>query len=72
MFVSELTIKNFRCFRDITLSFMDGMNVLIGENNSGKTTILKALEVIFGHAGAERLDADDFYRGTQVGKSLQR
>ena len=68
MFVSELTIKNFRCFRDITLSFMDGMNVLIGENNSGKTTILKALEVIFGHAGAERLDADDFYRGTQVGE----
>jgi putative ATP-dependent endonuclease of OLD family len=63
MFVSELTIKNFRCFRGIMLSFIDGMNVLIGENNSGKTTILKALEVIFCHAGAERLDVDDFYKG---------
>jgi putative ATP-dependent endonuclease of OLD family len=68
MFVSELTIKNFRCFRDITLSFIDGMNVLIGENNSGKTTILKALEVIFCHAGAERLDVDDFYKGIALGE----
>lgn len=68
MFVSELTIRNFRCFHDSTLSFIDGMNVVIGENNSGKTTILKALELIFCHTAAERLNVDDFYKGIELGE----
>lgn len=66
MYVSELTITNFKCFKDTALSFIDGMNVVIGENNSGKTTILKALELIFCHTTAERLNIDDFHKGIEI------
>lgn len=66
MFVSELSIKNFRCFQETTFSFIDGMNVIIGENNSGKTTILKALELIFCRTEVQRLDIDDFYKGIEL------
>jgi len=68
MYISELTISNFKCFKGTTLSFVDGMNVVIGENNSGKTTILKALELIFCHTTAERLNVDDFHKGIQIGE----
>ena len=37
-------IQNFRCIRDLTLD-LDETTVLIGENNSGKTAVLKAIEM---------------------------
>ena len=49
MYISQLRIKNFRCFKDdFIVKFNPGMNVIIGANNSGKTTIIRALEIIFG------------------------
>lgn len=37
--------------------------MLIGENNSGKTTILKALQLIFDNSVSKKLSIDDFYKG---------
>ena len=42
----KLEIENFKCFQKFELKLQD-FNVVIGVNNSGKTTILQAL--IFGH-----------------------
>ena len=42
--LTRLRIRNFRCIRDLTLDF-DEMTVLIGENNSGKTAVLRAIEL---------------------------
>lgn len=36
------------------------MNVIIGANNSGKTTIIRALEMIFGRNNTKKLSIDDF------------
>lgn len=60
MFISRLNIKNFRCFDDIEIEFNEGMNVLIGSNNAGKTTVIKALELIFNRSKSKALDIDDF------------
>src|SRR5699024_9571674 len=38
----------FRVFDDITLYFKNGLNILIGENNSGKTAIIDALRICLG------------------------
>ena len=43
MFVDQITIKNFRGIRDLSLK-LDETTVLIGENNTGKSTILAALD----------------------------
>src|SRR5690554_5398442 len=45
MKLREIKIKNFRCLVDVTVP-VDDTTVLIGENNSGKTTLLDALNII--------------------------
>jgi putative ATP-dependent endonuclease of OLD family len=46
VFLSKLTIKNFRRLDEITFNFVDGLNVIVGENNIGKTALVDALRVI--------------------------
>ena len=48
MYLSSLHINKFRVFDDITLYFKNGINILIGENNSGKTAIIDALRICLG------------------------
>lgn len=66
MYISKVKIQNFRCFEDIHIEFNDGLNVIIGENNSGKTTILKSLELILNPLKSKKLIFDDFYRGINI------
>jgi len=42
-------IKNFRCFRELTLGDLKRINLIAGANNVGKTALLEAL---FLHGGA--------------------
>ncbi len=46
MYISKLSIRNYRNFRNITLDFQKGVNTIIGENGSGKSNILNALRVL--------------------------
>ena len=41
--VESLALTNFRRFENESVSFNGGMNVLIGQNGAGKTTVLDAL-----------------------------
>lgn len=43
MWVSQLIIKNIRVFDDSIIKFVKGLNVIVGANNSGKSTIIKSL-----------------------------
>ena len=46
MHISKIMIRNFKCFRsDFVLEFNKGMNVLVGDNDSGKSTILEAINL---------------------------
>ncbi len=60
MYISKIKIKHFRNFLDTTIEFNDGVNVIIGHNNSGKTNLLKALGLIFNTNAQRRLTVDDF------------
>lgn len=46
MYISNLSIRNYRNFRNVSLSFQKGVNTIIGENGSGKTNILQALRLL--------------------------
>ncbi len=54
MYLSRLCIKNFRTFKFIELDFNSGVNILIGENNSGKSAIIDALRICFGYGKSEK------------------
>lgn len=45
----SVRLKSFRGYIDTTISFDEKMNVIIGKNDVGKSTILEALEVFFNN-----------------------
>ncbi|MDR6743237.1 putative ATP-dependent endonuclease of OLD family [Herbaspirillum sp. 1173] len=50
MYLAELTIRNFRKLREVTLKFQPGLNVLVGANNVGKSAVVDALRALLaGH-----------------------
>ena len=63
MYISNIKITGFRNFKDSNVEFNDGINILIGHNNAGKTNLLKALQlVIEPHYRYRKLNAYDFCR----------
>lgn len=64
MYLKKLHIKGFRGIEDLVLDFHKEINILIGENGTGKTAILDALRICLG-LGAERREVyitlDDFH-----------
>ncbi|MDE6030924.1 MAG: AAA family ATPase [Oscillospiraceae bacterium] len=48
MKINSLRLQNFRCFEDITIELNPTLNVIIGNNGVGKTTVLDALAVGIG------------------------
>ena len=43
--LNSLHIKNFRCFEDLTIPSLGRVNLIVGKNNSGKSTLLEAVSV---------------------------
>lgn len=60
MYISKIHITNFRNFKSKEIEFNDGVNVIIGHNNSGKTNLIKALSLVIDSNKSKRLDFDDF------------
>lgn len=46
MKVRTLEIENFRGIRNMTLNFHDRINVLVGENGAGKSSVLDTLSIL--------------------------
>ena len=41
--INNITLNNFRCFKNSTLELSPGVNFFYGKNGSGKTSILEAI-----------------------------
>jgi len=57
MKIHQLELRNFRCFEHRIFNFPDQFAVIIGENTTGKTTILEALVI---GAGSFVIGFDNF------------
>lgn len=68
MYLSKLTIRNFRCFGDgdkpFELPLKCGLTALVGENDVGKTAVIDALRFALGTTDQDwfRLEDSDFYQ----------
>ena len=63
MILKNLTLKNYRRFKNLNLDFVENITAFIGQNGSGKTTIFEAiLYALFGtqmvRTGKEGIKAD--------------
>lgn len=64
--ISNLQLKNFVAFTDLSIDFSPGINIILGENGTGKTQLLKAILALCGpEARAEQ-------PGTQLARKLCR
>jgi predicted ATPase len=63
MWIKSLRLTNIRSFADATLRFSKGINVLVGPNNSGKSTILRPLMAL--QSGFDQLSATDIRIGQE-------
>jgi energy-coupling factor transporter ATP-binding protein EcfA2 len=43
--LNKIIIKNYRAFENFTLEFTPGLNILVGDNDAGKTTLLEAVHL---------------------------
>lgn len=46
MLLESLHVLNFKKFKDKVFDFNEDVNILVGDNNAGKSTILEALEIV--------------------------
>lgn len=66
MYISNIEINNFRNFKNISIDFRDGINILIGQNNAGKSNVLKALALVFDNKIRKQLTIDDFFNNISL------
>lgn len=45
MYISKIKLQNFRRFKNIEIRFNRGRNILVGDNESGKSSILQAIDL---------------------------
>lgn len=60
MHISKIQVRNYRCFADATFMFRPGLNVIIGENNAGKSALFSAMRLVFD-SGMGSLSVHDFH-----------
>ena len=65
MKINKLRIINYKLFQNAIIEMNDNMNIFVGENDSGKTTILEALTMVLtgkinGSNIANRVNLDWF------------
>ena len=57
MYINKIHIQNYRNFNDFKMDFYKGLNVIIGSNNSGKTGLLYAINLLNSPSS---VSVDDF------------
>lgn len=45
MYISKIRIREFKLFRNFDLQLMEGLNILVGNNDAGKSTLLEAIHL---------------------------
>jgi predicted ATP-dependent endonuclease of OLD family len=68
MYITKFSAFNFRSLRQVFVRFEKGKNVIVGKNNSGKSNIIKAIEILIGERFPSYINFsdNDFYTYEEV------
>lgn len=69
MYLKELNLWNFRKYKTtdknpgLKIEFNNGVNLIVGENDSGKSAIVDAIKILLQTQSSEyiKINDDDFY-----------
>ena len=65
--LESVRIRNFRNLVDLQIEGLDRVNLFTGQNNSGKTTLLEALQECVLSVLSEALEVSATQKGMQLG-----
>lgn len=71
MYISQVRLKNYKNYHDCNVELSEGLNVIVGPNNTGKSNLLDAIEFIF-HKPDNNIDdfnKYDLYKNLEYYKS---
>ena len=60
MKIYTIQIENFRLLKNFSIDIEDELSLIIGKNNSGKTSILSALDKFLNRSESNKFHFDDF------------
>ena len=66
MYIKEIKISNFRNFQEASVPFHEGVNVILGHNNTGKSNLLRAIGLVLGFSDGHRLGTSDIFYDINV------
>ena len=61
MIITKLRINNYKSIEDMALEFVKGKNIIVGQNNSGKSNIISAINLVIGEKWPSKRYEDNFY-----------
>ncbi len=67
-YIRTLYIKGFKKFNEITIQFNEHTNILVGENEAGKSTILEAIKIVLNqmYKNADKSILKDLFNKTRM------
>ena len=68
-YISEIQVKNFKKFQQNSFELESGINVLVGNNDVGKSSLLKAIDIVLNQSGTDDKKGKYNY-GTLMNKSV--
>lgn len=67
--IRKIEVNNFRCLKEYSVSLEEDLTVFVGENDSGKSSLIEVLKLIFENTLPER---EDFYNdSSEMSVSIQ-
>ena len=83
--IEKVRIRGYRKYKDITISPVDGLNIIVGDNDAGKSTILEAINLaltgrVNGRPAQEELNpywfnkelVDEFFENRSNGQHVEK
>ncbi|MGN0159327.1 MAG: ATP-dependent nuclease [Brotaphodocola sp.] len=71
MQITSLHIRNFKSIRDLEIHDIDNALILVGKNNTGKTSILDAIRVVIGSLQITELDFNEKKQNIEISMVLK-
>lgn len=68
MYISEIIIDGFRNYKDVRILLKDGVNIIIGPNNAGKSNLLRAIALVLNVQNHRMVDVNDIFVETDLEK----
>jgi putative ATP-dependent endonuclease of OLD family len=63
MYISKFSAFNYRSLKQVSVRLENGKNIIVGKNNSGKSNIIKGIEILVGEKfpSYQNFSDNDFY-----------